>query len=303
MSEVRQDLAVAEYETLGGKISITLNDIKEYLAKGTSTLTDKEAILFLQLCKSQRLNPWTGEAYPIKFGNDFQMVVGYETYKRRAEDNPEYIGRKSGIVVLRGKEIIQKEGTCLYPGESLIGGWCRVYRLKRNEKEETFKEVALSEYQKMKDGKPSANWASKPCTMIEKVAVSQALRAAFPKDFEGMYTESEMGTPEVSMIADSGEASEKPVIKVNEDGEIIEGDFEEPEDDGKDKLVSHGDRVRLLDFAKSIYGDSSVEKIQGICAECGVESLRGMRVYQFEMVVDAFNEMLQNDGIAETFTI
>ena len=33
-----------------------------------------------------------------------------------------------------------------------------------------------------------------PATMIEKVAVSQALRNAFPKDFEGLYTPEEMPT-------------------------------------------------------------------------------------------------------------
>ena len=75
-----------------------------------------------------------------------------------------------------------------------LGGWCRVYHELNNKETETFKEVSLQEYQKFKDGKPMANWGSKPCTMIEKVAVSQAVRAAFPDDYQGLYTAEEFGT-------------------------------------------------------------------------------------------------------------
>lgn len=42
--------------------------------------------------------------------------------------------------------------------------------------------MAFNEYDK-----GQANWKSKPATMINKVAVSQCIRDAFPKDFEGLY--------------------------------------------------------------------------------------------------------------------
>lgn len=71
----------------------------------------------MKTCQAQKLNPFAqGEAYLIKFGSDpAQMVVGKDAYMRRAEENPAYRGHKSGIVVLRGEQVIQKEGTCLYP--------------------------------------------------------------------------------------------------------------------------------------------------------------------------------------------
>ncbi len=52
----------------------------------------------------------------------------------------------------------------------------------RNGKERTaFKEVAFAEY-----NKGQANWRDpSPRTMINKVAVSQCVRDAFPKDYEG----------------------------------------------------------------------------------------------------------------------
>ena len=90
-------------------------------------------------------------------------------------------------MVQRGQEIIQKAGCCLYPGEVLIGGWCRVYFMRNGKERETFKEVSLTEY-----NKGMANWKSKPATMINKVAISQCVRDAFPKDYEGLYSEDEM---------------------------------------------------------------------------------------------------------------
>lgn len=204
---VRNDLATVKYEVLGGIVEFTIDDVRTLMVKGGGNLTNQEVVAFMQLCKFQKLNPWTGEAYAIKFGSDFQLVVGYETYKRRAEENPTYVGRKSGIVVLRGDQVIQKEGTCLYPNEQLIGGWCRVYRGKRGKDEETFKEVGLKEYDK-----GQANWKTKPCTMIEKVAVSQALRAAFPKDFEGLYTMEEVA-PAGYVDADFKEVKDEPITQ------------------------------------------------------------------------------------------
>lgn len=180
------------YQSAFGDVTLSKDVVEKYLKRGDSALTEQEICLFISLCKYQKLNPFIGEAYAIKFGREFQMVVGYDTYKRRAEENPEYRGREDGIVVLRNNEISKREGNCLYPGDELIGGWCRVHRERNGHEESSYTEVSLAEYQKMKDGKPAANWATKPATMIRKVAVSQALRDAFPKDYEYIHSEYEM---------------------------------------------------------------------------------------------------------------
>lgn len=270
---------IVQYESSFGEVTLTAEDVKKYLVRGSGNLTDQELKLGMELCKYQKLNPFTGEVYFIKFGNDFQLVVGYETYKRRAEENPEYIGRKSGIVVLRGNEVIQKEGTCLYPGERLIGGWCRVYRLKKGKEEETFKEVSLTEYQKMKDGRPSANWASKPCTMIEKVAVSQALRAAFPTDYEGLYVPEEMQNA-------SKEDGRKPDIVIGENGEIIEGDV-------VDEPITQEDRKRLFGKAQAAFGkNEGNEVVKEIIEAYGFSSTTRMTKSEFNDIMDELQERI-----------
>ena len=180
------DLMSVNYETALGNVQLDAETVKQYLVKGNGNVSDQEVFLFVKMCQAQRLNPFvTGEVYLIKFGQQpAQMVVGYDTYKRRADENPAHLYTESGIVVCRGSsgEIVQKVGACLYPSEQLVGGWCRVHKLKGEREVTTFKEVGFNEY-----NKGNSIWKEKPCTMIEKVAISQCLREAYPKDYEGLY--------------------------------------------------------------------------------------------------------------------
>ena len=265
MANHASGLMPVSFDTAFGNVKITPEDVAKYLVRGGGNATEQEIKMFMELCKYQKLNPFVGEAYAVKFGNDFQMIVGYETYKRRAEENPEYVGRKSGIVVLRGNEVVQKEGTCLYPGEKLIGGWCRVYRIRNGSKEETYKEVSLEEYDKKQ-----ANWKTKPCTMIEKVAVSQALRAAFPRDYEGMYT-----AEEVSPLS----------TKENSDGSVEIIDVEE--NNPKEETISQAQRQEMFSLAQSAFGtEDGNALIKRLIDAYGLSSTSKMTVGQYEIVMN-----------------
>lgn len=271
MIENKNKLMTVSYETTLGNVKLTAEDVKNYLVSGNSQVTDKEIKLFMELCKYQKLNPFTGEAYAIKFGSDFQMVVGYETYKRRAEENPAYRGRKSGIVVLRGEQIVQKEGTCLYPSEILIGGWCKVFVQHPEFKDEMYKEVSLEEY-----NKGQANWKTKPCTMIEKVAVSQALRAAFHADYQGLYTAEEFGQ--------DGKLTEDIV---NVEGTMIED---------KPIIISQNQRQEFLELASDFYGKKKgATVVKFICNNMGLDSTTNMTVEQFEEAMETLKNGIEVD--------
>ena len=115
---------------------------------------------------------------------------------------------------MRGNDVYQKEGCCLYPNESLLGGWCRVHYMRNGKERSAYKEVALAEYDK-----GQANWKTKPSTMINKVAISQCVREAFPKDYEGLYSEEEMiasgAIPAVVIDPETGEVTgedDDPII-------------------------------------------------------------------------------------------
>ncbi len=255
LSKAEQNALAVSYEVLGTRVELDLDFVKKYLVRGAADkVSDQEVVFFMNTCKMQGLNPLaSGEVYLIKFGNDpAQMVVGKDAYLRRAFSNPDYLFKKDGIVVQRGEEIIQKEGCCLYPGEELIGGWCRVHFMRAGAERTAFKEVSLAEY-----NKGMANWKSKPSSMINKVAISQCVRDAFPKDYEGVYAEEEM-------VASGA-------IPVN---------FEElPSDDeaAKDPVISQDQRQAMFRTAQNVFGkEEGIEVVRSIIEELGLTNTTDM---------------------------
>ena len=162
---------------------LTLDDIKNYICPKAS---ESEAFMFLKLCQARGLNPFTREAYLVKYGDSATMIVGKDAFAKRAEMHPEYDGFEAGIIIQNGeKELVYREGTFLLKTETLVGGWCRVYRKDRSKPFIT--EVSFSEYNTGK-----SLWTSKPATMIRKVAFVQGHREAFPSECSGMYDAAEM---------------------------------------------------------------------------------------------------------------
>lgn len=190
------ELMTVEFESLSGiLVKLDAATVRNTLTRGNGNVSDQEVAMFLRTCQAKKLDPLeNGEVYLIKYDDKApaQLVVGCHAYIRRADHFPDYRGFQAGITVVRngGTEPIQKEGACVYKtlGEELIGGWCRVRRERTGGNiEETFVEVSLEEYSTGK-----SNWSVKPATMIRKVAISQAFRAAFPNEYEGLYTAEEM---------------------------------------------------------------------------------------------------------------
>lgn len=274
------DLMAVNYETALGAVQLDAETVKQYLVKGNGNVSDQEVFLFVKMCQAQRLNPFvTGEVYLIKFGSQpAQMVVGYDTYKRRADENPAHLYTESGIVVCRGTsgEIVQKTGACLYPTEQLVGGWCRVHKLKGEREVVTFKEVGFNEY-----NKGNAIWKEKPCTMIEKVAISQCLREAYPKDYEGLYTAEELAPAEYGEV-------------IGQNGTVIESSAPE-------EVITQVDRQVLFAKAHSAFGDDAGnEVIKRLLADEGLSSTTNMTKSTYDRIMGALDSQISyNEQYAE----
>lgn len=186
-------LALAEY-TLNGGQKLTAETVRNYLTSGNSKATDQDVLMFIELCKAQKLNPFIRDAYLVKFGSQpAQIIVGKDVFIKRAYENENFNGMKAGIVVLdRNGQMKEREGSLKLNGEELVGGWCEVYLKDKDFPVKSL--VSFEEYaQKKGDGSLNSMWSSKGATMIRKVAQSQALREAFPKDLRGLYQQEEMG--------------------------------------------------------------------------------------------------------------
>jgi len=281
LSKAESNALSVSYEVMGTRVELDLNFVKRYLVRGQSDrVTDQEIVFFMNTCKMQKLNPLaSGEVYCIKFGSDpAQMVIGKDAYLRRAFSNPDYLYKEDGITVLRGEQIVQKEGCCLYPGEKLIGGWCKVYFMRNGKERTAYKEVSLDEY-----NKGQANWKTKPATMIDKVAISQCVRDAFPKDYEGLYSEDEMvasgAIPVNFREVNNTESSDAPATGVVD----------------ADPVISQEQRQAFFRAARSQFGkDDGNAIVKQIIESMGLESTTGMTESQYVEATERLMKMVDD---------
>jgi phage recombination protein Bet len=197
---------VTEYESNGEKLKLSPAIIRQYLVSGdANTVTDQEVMMFLSLCRFNHLNPFLKEAYLIKYGTQpATMVTGKETFMKRANRNPDYAGKEAGIIVYDPNTgtVENREGTFKLAHEQIVGGWAKVY-IKGHEKPE-YASVSFDEYAgRKKDGSLNNQWATKPATMIRKVALVQALREAFPEDYSGLYSPEEIPVATEIVLGDT----------------------------------------------------------------------------------------------------
>ncbi|MBC1509453.1 phage recombination protein Bet [Listeria seeligeri] len=173
------------YEVNGEEVKLSGNIIAQYLVRGNEQVTEQEIVMFLQLCRYQKLNPFLNEAYLVKFkGSPAQIITSKEAFMKRAESHPQYDGLVAGIVVEREGEMVEVEGAIKLEKDKLIGGWAKVYRKDREKPVVT--KISLSEF-----GKGQATWKQMPLNMIRKTAIVNAMREAFPDNLGAMYTEDE----------------------------------------------------------------------------------------------------------------
>ena len=179
--------SVITYDANGEQVKLSTDMIKRYLVSGNGAVTDQEVVMFLSLCKFQHLNPFLREAYLIKYGTSpATVVVGKDVLLKRAMRSDKYEGSQAGVIVLAADgELVEREGTFVLPNENLVGGWAKVYL--NNYKNPVYASVSMAEYSTGK-----SNWATKPATMIRKVALAQALREAFPEEMSQLYDQAEM---------------------------------------------------------------------------------------------------------------
>ena len=215
---------LVKFEVNGATVELSPKIVRDYLVSGDKErVTMQELVMFINMCKFNGLNPWLKEAYCIKYGTEpATIVTGKEAFEKRAETHGSHDGHKAGIIVTKedGAEPIYRTGAMCLPDEKIVGGWAEVWR--KDKKESTRIEVGFEEYAgRKKDGSLNRQWASKPATMIRKVALVQALREAFPKTLGTMYTADEQDIAENIIDVTPIEVSEELTADPST-GEVID---------------------------------------------------------------------------------
>jgi phage recombination protein Bet len=182
---VQKEKGLVTYQVAGQDVNLSYQIVRDFLTKGTGTVTDQDLTQFISICKYNQLNPFLNEAYLVKFGNaPAQMIVSKEALMKRADACDNYEGIQAGVIVIRKDVQVELEGCFYMPDDKLVGGWAKVHRSDR--KFPIVAKVLLSEYDKKQ-----STWNEKQSTMISKVAKVQALREAFPAQLGAMYTQEE----------------------------------------------------------------------------------------------------------------
>lgn len=215
---------------------ITLNPVimARWILGNSDNVPEAEYAKVIMTCAARGLNPLAGDVAiqphwnKRRQCNELSVVMTKDYFQRRASMHPSYDGKEAGIIVLtRDGRPIRREGCGIYYdlGEKLLAGWCKVYVKGRKPE---YKEATLSEYDT-----GMSLWNTKKATMICKVAISQALRDAFPNEFQGIFEAEEMGLDvnaqgEIVERQDAVEIQGQETVRIPVYDERAQADYEPP---------------------------------------------------------------------------
>jgi len=173
-TEIAKDTKVERkisYIPFGEKeaIDLTIGTVKNFIAARTrsgKTPSNQDIVKFMMLCKSRELNPWVGDAYLVGYdssdGPTFTLITGVQALFKRAENNGNYNGMESGVIIINAdKKLEQRAGDLVLDSEELVGGWAKCYR--KDQEHPTFDSLKFSTYSTGR-----SRWKADPAGMIVK---------------------------------------------------------------------------------------------------------------------------------------
>jgi len=195
---------------------LTMDRVRREICREPS-LTDLEIIDFLNVCQAEQLDPLRKEILFIKNpGQPAYYVITVLSYLKIAENNAAYKGHQAGVVgKTKDGASVYHEGELIDEAETLTGGWARVWRADRDKP--IYSAVNLREYiKRTQDGQITDFWDDRPAAMIRKIALSKALREAFPNRFGISVTDAEFEVVNSSASRSEEFTLPEPFMKDNE---------------------------------------------------------------------------------------
>lgn len=251
-----------------------LQEIKQIYGKD---LTDNEFKIFIGIGKATGLNPFLREIWAVKYNNNpASIFVGRDGYRKSAQKDPEYDYHLSDAVYANDQFKVEngevKHTYNVADRGALVGGYAIVKR--KSAEKPMFCYVSLKEY-----GTGKSLWASKPATMIKKVAEAQALRMAFQGLFAGTYDESEAWD------------EEKPARRVAAKAETAKAEII---DVPKEQPIKNGTLVQIRNMVEVQKVDA--EKLKsGLVKVTGKETLETLTEDEGQKILAMFQKKLEGE--------
>lgn len=286
--------------------------IKNTVARGAS---DAELAMFLELCARYELDPFAGQLYCAKMagsnGQEGRMAIiaGRDTFLTIANRSDDFGGFDSDVVREKDKFHVERDEkghpkvTHTYDGGptvrgKLVGAWCVVYRDGRRPR---YFFANMEEYEPPSAGSFSP-WKKQKSVMIEKCAISTALRLAY--SITGLVGEEEAAhqldgpVPEDFEFADDPTLSTRLAAYFDAANELKPGAFRQAKirmllrgkDDSEREIVA--DEVAKFIVAN---GGEVPEVAEVIDAEVEVEEAEPESKPEPEQIADATFEALDEE--------
>ena len=197
--------SAVEFQPFGAedKIKLTLDIVRKYCATPTKTgklPEERDLMNFMMLCRSRRLDPFSGDAFLIGYedrdgGVKWSLITSHAAFLKRATCSEKFQGMRSGVIVKdSANNIVDRVGDFFYDEDRLIGAWAIIDLA--NLKHPVGRRIRLSTFQKS-----FGQWQSNPGGMIVKCVEADALRSAFPTLLSGLYTSDEAPAYQVDTSA------------------------------------------------------------------------------------------------------
>lgn len=191
--ETVAELAAAEPAQEPAHPVLMVSDQAMALIKSTLNpdLTDGEVVLFSQVCNRVGLDPFAKQIYAVKRGGRMTIQTGIDGFRLIARRTGRYGGRLGAYFCgADGEWQMTPDGkpkpwlASEAPSAALVGV------VVKGDLEPTYGVAKWAEY--AVTGSGGDMWKRMPTTMLAKCAEAQALRAAFPAETSGLYTDDEM---------------------------------------------------------------------------------------------------------------
>ena len=177
------DMKIAEFT--GGKFTpaeiAVIRDVVAAQGQGQAPLNNAELCVYLKQAARARLDPFSKQIYAIRRGGRMTIQTGIDGFRAIAERTGTYAGSDDYRYVEHDP-----------PGRHPISATCTVYRMVAGHRVGTTRTVRWDEF-----GSDQGQWKKMCRSMLGKVAEAQALRAAFPNDLSGLYSDDELAQAEV----------------------------------------------------------------------------------------------------------
>lgn len=144
--------------------------------QGQPPLNNAELCVYLKQAARARLDPFSKQIYAIRRGGRLTIQTGIDGFRAIAERTGTYAGSDD-------YRFVEHDPPTRHP----VAATCTVYRIVAGQRVPTTRTVRWDEF-----GSEQGQWKKMPRHMLGKVAEAQALRAAFPNDLSGLYSDDEL---------------------------------------------------------------------------------------------------------------